>query len=172
MVERDIILTHQFGCELRGAVDGAVKIVAAVYTHLNPDGGPVSLAFIIGMLSGFVSGEGLVNGVVVHSEMPGEKSSAIVAASEALVHGERVMQCVSATRPIVGRMDGDQCRPHRPMQRTSAFPWWDDALRDFHSRCRSGSRAADGGASRRRAGREEKPWQDNSKKSKGATFHY
>ena len=32
MIERDIILTHQSGCELRGAVDGAAKIVAPVYT--------------------------------------------------------------------------------------------------------------------------------------------
>jgi hypothetical protein len=172
MIERDMILAHQSGCELRGAVDGPVKIVASVYTHFDPDRGPVSIAFVIGMLSGFVSGEGLVNGMIVHSEMPGEKSSAIVAASEPLVHGERVMQCVSATRPVVGRMDGDKCRPHWSMQRTSAFPWRDDALRDFHSGCRGGSRAADGGASRCRAGREEKPWQDNSKKPKGVTFHY
>ena len=38
MIERDIILTHQFGCELRGAVDGTAKIVASVYTHFDPDG--------------------------------------------------------------------------------------------------------------------------------------
>jgi hypothetical protein len=43
------------------------------------------------MLSGFVSREGLVNGMIVHSEMPGKKSGAIVAASEALVHGQRVI---------------------------------------------------------------------------------
>jgi len=91
MIEWDIILTHQSGCELRGAVDGAVKIVAPVYTHLDPDGRPVSLAFVISMLSGFVSREGLVNGMIVHSEMPGEKSSAIVTASEPFVHGERVI---------------------------------------------------------------------------------
>jgi hypothetical protein len=72
----DIILTHQFGCELRGAVDGDVKIVAPVYTF-RPDGRPVSRAFVISMLSGFVSREGLVNGMIVHSEMPGEKSSAV-----------------------------------------------------------------------------------------------
>jgi len=102
MIKRDIILTHQFGCELRGAVDSAAKIVVPVYTHFDPDRGPVSLAFVIGMLSGFVSGEGLVNGMIVHSEMPSEKSSAIVTGSESLVHGERVMQCVGATGRIVG----------------------------------------------------------------------
>ena len=91
MIERNIILTHQFGCELRGPVDGDVKIVAPVYTHFDPDGRPVSLAFVISMLSGFVSREGLVNGMIVHSEMPSEKSSAIVTASESLVHGERVI---------------------------------------------------------------------------------
>jgi hypothetical protein len=91
MIEGDIILTHQFGCELRGAVDGAVKIVAPVYTHFDPDGGSVPLAFVIGMLSGFVRGESLVNGMIVHSEMPGEKSSAIVTGSEPLIHGERVI---------------------------------------------------------------------------------
>jgi hypothetical protein len=102
MIERDIILTNQSGCELRSAVDGDVKIVAPVYTHFDPDGRPVSLAFVISMLSGFVSREGLVNGMIVHSEMPGEKSSAIVPASEPFVHGERVMQCVGATRRVVG----------------------------------------------------------------------
>jgi len=122
MIERDIILTHQSGCELRGAVDGAAKIVAPVYTHFDPDGRPVSLAFVVSMLSGFVSREGLVNGMIVHSEMPSEKSSAIVTGSEPLVHGERVMQCVGATRRIVGRMNSDKCRTHRPMQGTSAIP--------------------------------------------------
>src|SRR5206468_5457937 len=131
MIERDIILTHQSGCELGGATDGAAKIAAPVYTHFDPDGRPVSLAFVISMFSGFVSREGLVNGMIVHSEMPGEKSSAIVTASEPFVHGERVMQCVAATRRIVGRMNSDKCRTHRPMQGTSAFLWGDDALRDF-----------------------------------------
>lgn len=172
MIEGDIILTHQFGCELRGAIDGAANIVAPVYTHFDPDGGSVSLAFVIGMLSGFVSGEGLVNGMIVHSEMPGEKSSAIVTGSEALVHGERVMQCVRARGRVVGRMNRDKCRPHRPMQGTSAFVWRDDVLRDCQSGCTGGSRAADGGASwRRRTGRKEKSYQDNSKKPKSAKFH-
>src|SRR6266496_3918859 len=127
MIERNIVLTHQPRCELRGAVDGDVKIVAAVYTHFDPDGRPVSRAFVISVLSGFVSREGLVNGMIVHSEMPGEKSSAIVTASEPLAHGERVMQRVSATRRMVGRMNSDRCRTHRPMQGTSAFLRGDDA---------------------------------------------
>ena len=129
MIDRDIILTHQAGCESRSAVDGDVRIVAAVYTHFDPDGRPVSLAFVISMLPGFVGREGLVSGMIVHSEMPGEKSSAIVAASEALVHGQRVIQRVGAARRIVGRMNSDKRRMHRPMQRTSAISWRDDVLR-------------------------------------------
>ena len=166
MIERDIILTHQSGCELRGAVDGDSNIVAPVYTHFDPDGRPVSLAFVISMLSGFGSREGLVNGMIVHSEMPGEKSSAIVAASEPFVHGERVIQCVGATRPIVGRMNSDKCWTHRPMQGTSAFPWGNDVLRDFQFGCTGGSRAAASGT--HRTGRKEKPHQDNAKKPKCA----
>ena len=81
MIERDIVLTHQARCESRGAVDGDVKIVATVYTHFDPDGRPVSRALVIRVLSGFVSREGLVNGMIVHSKMPGEKSSAIVTAA-------------------------------------------------------------------------------------------
>src|SRR5213592_2315589 len=131
MIERDIILTHQSGCELRGAVDGAAKIVAPIYTHFDPDGRPVSRAFVISMLSGFVSRERLVNGMIVHSEMPSEKSSAIVTASEPLVHGEGVMQSVGATRRIVGRMNSDKCRTHRPMRGTSTVLWGNDALRDL-----------------------------------------
>ena len=169
MIERDIILTHQSGCELRGAVDGDVKIVAPVYTHFDPDGRPVSLAFVISMLSGFVSREGLVNGMIVHSEMPGEKSSAIVTASEPLVHGERVIQCVGATRRIVGRMNSDKCRTHRPMQGTSAFPWGMMSCVILNS---AAPAAADGGASgSHRTGRKEKPHQDNGKKPKRAKFH-
>ena len=172
MIEGNIILTHQFGCELRGAVDGGVNIVAAVYTHFDPDGGSVSLAFVIGMLSGFVSGEGLVNGMIVHSEMPGEKSSAIMTASEPLVHGECVIRGVGATGPIVGRMNSDKCRPHRPMQGTSASVWRDDTLRDSQFGCAGGSRGTDGGApARRRTGRKEKHYKDNSKKSKNVMFH-
>src|SRR5207247_9553917 len=143
MTERDLILTHQSGCELRGAINGDVKIVAPVYTHFDPDGRPVSLAFVISMLAGFVSREGLVNGMIVHSEMPCEKSSAIVTASEPLVHGERVMQCVGATRRIVGRMNSDKSRPHRPMQGTSACPWGEDVLGEFQFGCTCGSPAGD-----------------------------
>src|SRR5437868_3113253 len=172
MTERDLILTHQFGCELRGAINGNVKIVAPVYTHFDPDRRPVSLAFVISMLSGFVSGEGLVNGMIVHSEMPSEKSSAIVTASEPLVHGERVMQCVGATGPIVGRVNSDKCRPHRPMQGTPTFFWGDDALRDFQFGCPGGGRGPYGGASvKHRTGRKEKSHEDNNKKSKNAKFH-
>jgi hypothetical protein len=110
--------------------------------------------------------------MIVHSEMPGEKSSAIVTASEPLVHGERVMQRVGTTRRIVGRMNSDKCRTHGPMQGTSAFLWGDDALRDFQFGCTGGSRTADGAASRmRRTGRKEKPHQDNGKKPKCAKFH-
>jgi len=75
------MLTHQAGCESCGAVDGDGRIVAPVYTHFDPDGRPVSRAFVISMLSGFVSWQGLVNGMIVHGEMPGEKSSAVVTAS-------------------------------------------------------------------------------------------
>src|SRR5207247_7837443 len=121
MTERDLILTHQSGCELRGAINGNVKIVAPVYTHFDPDGRPVSLAFVISMLSGFVSREALVNGMIVHSEMPSEKSGSIVTASQPLVHGERVMQCVGATRSIVGRMNSDKCRTYRSIPGMSAF---------------------------------------------------
>ena len=142
MIERDIILTHHSGCELRGAINGDVQIVAPVYTHFDPDGRPVSLAFVISMLAGFVGREGLVSGMIVHSEMPGEKSTAIVAASESLVHGQRVIQRVGATRRIVGRMNSDKRRAHRPMQRTSAIPGRDDVLRDSQFGC-----TADGGAS-------------------------
>src|SRR5262245_22713891 len=104
MIERDVILTYQCGCETRGAIDGEVNIVAPVHTHLDADGRPVSLTFVISMLSGFVRREGLVNGMIINGEMPGEISSAIVAASKPLVHSERVIQRVSATRRIVGRM--------------------------------------------------------------------
>ena len=162
-----MILTHQAGCESRGAIDGDVKIVAPVYTHFDPNGRPVSRAFIISMLSGFVSREGLVSGMIVHREMPGKKSSAIVPASKPLVHGEGVIQRVGTARRIVGRMNSDKCRTHRPMQRASAIRWGDDALRDFQFGC-----AANGGAPRsHRTGRKQKTHQDNRKKSKRAKFY-
>jgi len=91
MGERDVILTHQYGCEMRGAINGDVNIVAAVYTHFDPDGRPVSRAFVISRLSGFVRRERLVNGMIVNGEMPGEISSAIVRPSKPLVHRERVI---------------------------------------------------------------------------------
>ena len=78
--------------------------------------------------------------------MPSEKSSAIVTASEPLVHGERVIQCVGATRPIIGRMNSDKCRTHRPMQGTPAIPRRDDVLHDFQFGCTGGSPPADGDA--------------------------
>jgi hypothetical protein len=107
--------------------------------------------------------------MIVHSEMPGEKSSAVVARSEPLVHGECVMQRVGATRRIVGRMNGDKCRTHRAMQRASAFLWGNDVLRDFQFAC-TGGRQADASGSHR-TGRKEKPRQDNGKKPKRAKFY-
>jgi hypothetical protein len=104
--------------------------------------------------------------MIIHSEMPSEKSSAIVTASEPLVHGERVMHCVGATRGIVGGMNSDKCRTHRLMQGTSASPWGDDVLRDFQFGC-----TTDGDASgSHRTGRKEKSHQDNGKKTKCAKF--
>src|ERR1700752_4740552 len=90
------------------------------------------------MLSSFVSRQALVNRMIVHSEMPSEKSRAIVTASKPLLHGECVMQCVGATRRIVGRMNSDKCRTHRPMQGTSVFPWGNDVPRDFQFGCTGG----------------------------------
>jgi len=92
-----------------------------------------------------------------------------VTASQSLVHDERVIQCVGATRRIVGRMNGDKRRTHRLMQGTSAFPWGDDVLRDFQFGRTGCSRADPSGS--HRTGRKEKPRQDNSKKSKCAKFH-
>ena len=120
------------------------------------------------MLTGFVSRERLVNGMIVHSEMPGEKSSAIVTASEPLVHGERVIQCVGATRPVVGRMNSDKRWTHRSMQGTSALPGWNDVLCDFQFGGTGGNRADASGS--HGAGRKEKPRQDNGKKPKCAKF--
>lgn len=91
MIQRNVILTHQCGCKTRGAIDGDLNIVAPVYTHFDADRRPVSRAFIISMLSGFVSRQCLVNGMIVNGEMPGEISSAIVTASKPLVHSERVI---------------------------------------------------------------------------------
>ena len=122
------------------------------------------------MLTGFVSREGLVNGMIVHSKMPGEKSSAIVTAPEALVHGERVIQCVGATGPVVGRMNSDKCRTHRAMQGTSALPGRNDVLRDFQFGCARDSRAGAGAPGSHRTGRKKKPRQDNGNKPKCAKF--
>ena len=91
MIEGDVILTHQYGCEMRGAINGDLNIVAAIYTHFDPDGRPVSRAFVIGMLSRFVRRERLVNGMIVNGEVPSEISSAIVRPSKPLVHSERVI---------------------------------------------------------------------------------
>jgi hypothetical protein len=107
--------------------------------------------------------------MIVHSEMPGDKSSSIVTASEPLVHGERVRQCVGATRRNVGGMNSDKCRTHRPMQWTSAFPWGDDVLCDFQFGCPGSNRANASGS--HSTGRKEKPHQDNRKKPKCAKFH-
>src|SRR5437870_3414109 len=106
--------------------------------------------------------------MIIHSEMPGKKSTAIVTASEPFVHGERVIECVGATRRVVGRMNSDKCRTHRVMQGTSALPGRDDVLRDFQFGCTGGSRADAPGS--HRAGRKEKPNQDNGKKPQCAKF--
>src|SRR5207248_5388807 len=70
-------------------------------------------------------------------------------------------------------MNSDKCRTHRPVQRTSAFFWGDNVLRDFQSGCTGGSETADGRASGRRStGRKEKRHQDNGRKPKCAKFHH
>src|ERR1051325_9494099 len=37
MTERDIILMHQSGCELRGAINRSGGIAAPIHTHFDPD---------------------------------------------------------------------------------------------------------------------------------------
>jgi hypothetical protein len=39
----------------------------------------------------------LINGMIVHGEMPGQKPGTIVTAPEPFIHGEGVIQCVCAT---------------------------------------------------------------------------
>jgi hypothetical protein len=84
-------LTHQCGGETRGAIDGHVNIVAPIYTHFDADGRPVPRAFVISVLSGLVRRQGLVNGMIVNGEVPGEISGSIVRTSKPLVHSERVI---------------------------------------------------------------------------------
>ena len=144
MIEGDIILPHQAGRELRGALDRSGDIVAPVHTHFDPDGRPVARAFVVSMFSGFVGRQALVNRMIVHREMPGKKSGAIVATPEPVFHRERVVQRVGAPRRVVGRMNSDKCRTHRPMHRTSAFPRRDDVLGNFQFACAGGGQAADG----------------------------
>jgi hypothetical protein len=58
------------------------------------------------------------------------------------------------------------------MQRTPAISRWDNVLRDSQFGCTGGRQAADGGApGSHRAGRKEKPHEDNRKKPRRAKFH-
>src|SRR3954468_16299575 len=41
-------------------------------------------------------------------------------------------------------MNGDERRAHRPMQRASASPWWDNVLGDVQFGCTGGRQGADG----------------------------
>jgi len=172
MIEWDVILTHQFGCELGGAVNGDSEIVAPVYTHFDTDRGSVSPAFVVGMLSGFVSGEGLVNRVIVHREMPSEKPSPIMAGPDPFIHGKRMMKCIGATGRVIRRVNSDKCRPHRPVQSSSAFPWGNNGLGNFQLACTGRSRAPNLREPRGlRAGRQQKSHRNNAQKPKRAKFH-
>lgn len=141
MVERDVILAHEQGGELRGMIDGFGDVVGAVDTHFYADGRFVSGAFVVSVLAGFVCRKALVDRMVIHREMPREKSRAVVPGPEPVFHGHGVVQGVRGPGGIVGGMDGDEGRTHRPVQGASAFSRRDDVLRDFQCDSRDAGEA-------------------------------
>ena len=145
VVEWDIILAHHFCRELRCAVNGLGNVVVPVYTHFDADGRPVSRTFIIGMLARLCRRQALVYGMIVHSEMPCEKTSAVVPTPKPIMHGTRIMHSVGAAGSVVCGMNRDVGRVHRPMQGPSAFPWRNDVLHDLKLGGTGAGQATNGG---------------------------
>lgn len=74
-----IVFVHEIGCQLRGAINRAWKIVAAMLTHFDAYAVIVSWTVKIGVLTLFVGGKMLDGHIVLGGEVPSEKARAVAA---------------------------------------------------------------------------------------------
>lgn len=111
--ERDVVLVHERGGELGGAVNRLRLVVALVFAHLDPDGVAVSGAVEIGVLASLVGRDVLDDDIVLHRKVPAE-----IAAGAATQRAP--LQClgvsVGVTGVVLGAVDGDEARLHRSIQ--------------------------------------------------------
>lgn len=69
---------HEICGEASGAVESGAAGVPPVFAHFDADGLAVTSAFIVGVLALLVGGEGLVDGMVINAEVPGEVAERII----------------------------------------------------------------------------------------------
>lgn len=76
--EGDVVLFHEVSDQAGGAGFGGGEGAVAVFAHFDADGVFVTRSFVVGVLTLFISGEGLVGAGVVDGEVPGEVAEGVV----------------------------------------------------------------------------------------------
>ena len=131
ILKGNVVFLHQLGGELGGACDGCSARIPGVFAHFDTDGFSVSGAFVVGVLSLHVGGEGLVDGVIVYSKVPGEVAQGVVLGLESTTLNEfGVGSCACSRGVILGGVNGNVARPQTVRLVAPIFSFWDELLAD------------------------------------------
>ena len=115
ILQRNVVFLHQYGSELRSALDGSISIVATIFAHFDADRQSISGASEIGVFTLLAGGHVLNCHAILHSEMPDQVANSVSVAgfggAQRTIFQRQRMLC-GPRRVILGAVNGDVARLH------------------------------------------------------------
>ena len=135
--QRNIMLVHQVGGQLCGALNRCRPAVATVFTHLNADRISVPGAIKVCMFTLLIGREMLYGAILVGGVMPNQVTDAVAApafagAQLAILESQRVAQGIGPGGKILGTVNGDIAGLHTPVILAGVSTAWDQVLLHIH----------------------------------------
>lgn len=115
ILQRDVVFLHQYGSELRSALDGSISIIATIFAHFDADRKSISGTREIGVFALLVGRHVLDRHAILHGEMPDEIANSVSFAgfsgAQRTIFQRQRMLC-GPRRVILGAMNRDVARLH------------------------------------------------------------
>lgn len=115
ILQRNVVFLHQYGSELRGALDGSISIIATIFAHFDADRKSISGTRKIGVFALLVGGHVLDRHAILYGEMPDEIANSVSVAgfggAQRTIFQRQRMLC-GPCGEILGAMNGNVARLH------------------------------------------------------------
>ena len=110
ILQRDVVFLHQYGSELRSALDGSISIIATIFAHFDADRKSISGASEIGVFTLLAGGHMLDRHAILYGEMPDQIANSVSVAGfggaqRTIFQRQRMLR--SPCGEILGAMNGD-----------------------------------------------------------------